>query len=488
MTPSPLAIQSSNSMSFCKTNSSTLSLRDLLRSTALGWCLLAMPIVLLLGGCSGSKSLSKRGMQLESAGMYTEAANFYFNALVRNSNNIDARVGLSNTSRKVLNDKLDNFSRHRAMEEHRSAFDAYRDAVQYRERIRRFGIAHEIPQHFVDDYEVSKNIVLRGMYERGSDLMAERKFADAKLVFAEILRIDPAYEDVGQLKGIAKNEPLYLEGTDHFDAGRYRAAYRSFEQIFRNDANYRDVAVLMQEALNLGRFPVAISPMVNATAVANMDQRVYAYFVTALTQINDPFLRIVERQNMETILSEQRLSLSGIVDQNTASQVGNLLGAKALITGTVLTYSSNAGRVRRTDKDGFESYQVQLTNAETQQKYFETRYKPVKYSEYYQQNEVRLTVQYKAISLESGEVLFSRILEGVEEDQMYYAAYDGEVSNLFAAGPNGTVLTSSRDRQRIQSLIRAPRTVRSVDELTNQALNNAASGLREDLQKFLSRE
>ncbi len=442
----------------------------------------------ILSSCSGSRALTKRAAQLEASGLYVDAANFYFNALLRNNNNVEARVGLSNTSRRVLNDKLDEFSRHRAMEEHSNAFYAYEDAMAYRSRLQRVGVSHDIPQHYEDDFEYSKAQVLRKLYEQSSAMMAEQRFDEAKLKLKEISRIDPNYEDVSELKGVARNEPLYRRAVAHFDAGRYRQAYFELDEIYRYDPDYRDVSVLRAECLNLGTFPVAISPIENASPQRGNDisRRAYAHFVTALTQIDDPFLRIVERENMERILDEQRLSLSGIVDERSASRVGNLLGSKALISATVLSYDRNPGQIRVSEKDAFEAYTVRLYDAATESHYHETRYKPVRYNEYYQFNEVSISIQYKALSLETGEILFSRIFNTKEDDQMYYAAYDGEVNNLFPAGPQG-VLTSRHDRQRLQTLIRAPRSIRSIDELTSSALDQAAKSLTDDLISQLDR-
>lgn len=447
-----------------------------------------LPVFLLLAllgsACSGSKGLAKKGSELDEAGLYADAANFYFNALVRNSNNVDARIGLASTSRKVLNDKLDEFSRLRAMDEHHKAFAAYEDAMDYKARIARFGISHDVASHYADDFAYSKSVVLNDLYQKGSDLMAERRFDEAKATFLQVAKIDPNYKDVSELKGIARNEPLYVSATQQFDEGRYRQAYYGFDQIYSNDPDYKDVKVLREECLNLGKYPIAVSPFDNASGVNDVEKRVYAFFVTALSEIDDPFIRIIERENMDMILEEQRLSLSGIVNPNTASQVGNLLGAKALITATVLSYSTNSGRVRRTERDGFESYSVKLFNAETQRNYYETRYKPVQYSEYYQNNEARISVQYKAISLESGELLFSRIVEKVVNDEMYYAAYDGEVNNLIPAGPQGEI-GSNRDRQRLQSLIRAPRNIKPVEELTSRAFVAAADELSNDVKSMM---
>jgi tetratricopeptide (TPR) repeat protein len=456
-------------------------------ATAMRWLPVLLIFITVLSGCTGARGLVKRGVQLEDAGLYTEAANFYFNALLRDRSNVDARIGLTNTSSRVFNDKLDAFSRHRAMEEHRQAVESYSEAMDYQEKVKRVGIDLDVASHYAEDFEYSKNEHLRALYTEANDMMAERRFDEAKMKFREVLRLDPNYKDVSELKGIAVNEPLYISATEHFDAGRYRKAYYDLDKIYSNDQDYRDAAVLRGEALELGRYPVALTPFDNATGIRGIEKRVYAYFLTSLSQLDDPFLKIVERDNMEMILDEQRLSLSGIVDKSTASRVGNLLGAKALLTATVLNYKESPGRTKVSEKDGFVSYTVKLYNATTERNYFETRYKPVKYNEYYQRNELRMSVQYKAISLESGELLFSQIVERTEEDQMYYAAFNGEVNNLLPAGPQG-VLTSNRDRTRLQNLVRAPRTIRSVDDLTNAAFQSAADQLSQDLSTFLNKQ
>jgi TolB-like protein len=44
---------------------------------------------------------------------------------------------------------------------------------------------------------------------------------------------------------------------------------------------------------------------------------------------------IVERRQLESVLQEQALNMTGLVDSSTAQQVGNLLGAEYMISGTI---------------------------------------------------------------------------------------------------------------------------------------------------------
>ncbi|MEM9052280.1 MAG: CsgG/HfaB family protein [Bacteroidota bacterium] len=437
-----------------------------------------------VSGCTTSKSLSKKAEKLEEAGLYSDAAVFYYNSLIKNRNNVNARIGLSKMGQRLLNNKVDEFTKTRALGENKEAVYAYLDAKAYHDKIERLGIELEYPRYIDDDYEDVKETYVKELYDESNELLADKKFDEATGLLREIEKLSPNYKDVSSLKNTAVNEPLYLAALQHFDAGRYRLAYYEFDEVYRVDPNYKDAAILREECLDLGKFPVAISKFENATKFSQVDERLSAFIVTDLSSINDPFLRIVERDNLELILKEQRMSLSGIVDQNAAVEVGNLLGAKAIITGKVISFSERRGKLKVTQKNGYEGYQVKLFNKETGKNYYQTRYKPVTYKEYYNANEVSVSFQYKAISLETGEVLFSEIAEKKISDDVYYASYEGEAVNLFPANKEG-VITSRVEKKRLLAMLRADRSLSSTEELANKAYTNIASDLSSEIKNLL---
>ena len=435
---------------------------------------------LALQGCNGSKGLAKKGAELQEAGLYNDAALFYYNSLLKNSNNVDARIGLTSTAQKVLDDKLADFTKAKAVADNKKAVYAYLDAAAYREKVERLGVSLRAPDYLADDFDDVKKLYVKDLYNEGNDLMAEKRFDEANTLFKEITRLEPNYKDVADLKNVSQNEPIYLRATELFDNQDYRKAYYEFDDIYRVDPNYKDVRILRSECLDKGQYPVAIVPFENASGQKGIEKRVQAFVLTDLSQIDDPFIKIIERDNMEMILSEQRLSLSGIVNEQTAAQVGNLLGAKAIITGTLLSYSPQRGRMSVREKNAYEGYQVKLYNKAEDKNYYETRYKPVTYKEYYNTNEVTLSFQYKAISLESGEVLFSKVVSKKMDSKVYYGVYPGEVTNLYPASKEG-VETSSRDRNQLIALMRAPREIKTVDQLSNEAYSAVAQAMSSDL-------
>ena len=443
-------------------------------------------LILAVGvqSCNSSKSLSKKGAKLEEAGLYNDAALFYYNSLLKNSSNIDARIGLTKVGQRVLNDKIDEFTKARAMEDYRTAVYAYKDAMDYRNKIESLGIKLEAPSYLAEDYQEAKDILIKGLYDKGNENLSNKEFDKANKIFEEIHRLDPDYKDIENLKDISHNEPIYLEAVSLFDQGRYRNAYYEFEKVYKLNPSYKDVSILREECLDKGKYPIAIAPFENTSGNKGIEQKVQAFVITELSSLNDPFLRIVERDNMEMVMEEQRLSLSGIVDEATAAEVGNILGAKAILTGTVLSYSSNAGNLKSSRKKAFEGNQVKLYNKLEDKVYYEMRYKPVSYTEYYNLNEVSLSFQFKAVSLETGEILFSDVVQKKADSEVHYASYDGEATKLYPSKDNH-VVTSNRERNQLVNLVRSNRDIKSISELSNEAYKDAAQEVASELYKFM---
>jgi tetratricopeptide (TPR) repeat protein len=447
----------------------------------------ALAVIILLPGCGGAQSLAKRGDRMNEAGHYNEAADFYHQALTRNRNNLRARMGMIETGQKSLNDRLDRFNRTNNMGQHRDAVTQYREAEAYRQKIRRVGVDLNIPDHYTQDYNISKGIVLEDLYDQAMDLMDEGRYDQANALLKEVKELDPNFRDTQELSSVAFSKPLYLQGKVALDNGAYRMAYDYFAQILQRTPNFKDTRELQQEALDKGRTTVAIVPFENVSNEPNVEKRVSAYILDELSRIPDPFLRFVDRGDMDKIIEEQQLSLSGIFNDETAIQVGELLGAKAIITGKVLEYRNTEGRLQSTRRNGFEGYQVQRRSPETGAIYYETRYKPVTYTEYTAANSVMITFQYRLLSLETGEVLVSRIVERESKDGIHYAAYDGNAAMLYPASGSARNASNAAKRQ-LDNTLRARRNLKSSTELSNALFSSISSELSREVSDYMSRQ
>jgi curli biogenesis system outer membrane secretion channel CsgG len=455
-----------------------------MRPTA--YIIIASAACLLLVACSGSKSFSKKGEKLDEAGLYAEAADMYLQAVQRNPKNVDAKIGLKKTGQRFLDDKLSTFFRAWSMGASKGdAVAAYLDAKNYQERVQRLGVQLEVPDHYRADFERVKGEYLVELYTEGQAQLERQDFKAAEATFSKIAKLEPNYKDASGLQSVAYLEPLYRAGKVDLEAGRYRKAYDELDRVVQKDAAYKDASALRSEALTKGQYTIAVLPFTAASGRKEIAAKVQAYAMTSLTETNDPFLKVVDRENLERILEEQRLSLSGVVDEQTAVRVGNLMGAQAVLIGQVTDHREEAGQLRRSTKDGFEAYRVEQINKETGEKYFATNYKPVRYSEYYQENKVFLTFNYRLVSLDTGEVLVSKVVERQAEDHVYYATYDGNRDNLFP-NRNGVVDPTDKARRDLRGLLTAQREMKTVATLSNEVLRGASTSVASVIQQELS--
>ena len=447
---------------------------------------LLLALATMVVSCSGSKSFSKKAAKLDEAGLYAEAAEMYLQSAQRSNKNVDAKFGLKKTGQMLLNDKLSTFFKNMAMGSNKGeAVAAYLEAKRYQDQVGRLGVVLEIPDHYRTDFERVKGEHLVDLYDQGQALLAKQDFRAAELLFSQIAKLEPNYKDASSLQAVAYLEPLYRAGKADLEAGHYRKAYDELGRVVEKDPGYKDSGVLRQEALTKGQYSIAVLPFTTSTKRTDVTSRVQAHAMTSLVETKDPFLKIVDRENIERILEEQRLGLSGVVDEQTAVRVGNLIGAQAVLMGTVMDYREEPGTLRRSTKDAYESYRVQQVNKETGEKYFVTKYKPTRYTEYYQENKVVMSFSYRLVSLETGEVLASKVVEREAGDHMYYATYDGNGEQLLPAR-NGQVDLADRARRDLRGLLSAPREMKSIATLSSELVRSASSVMAVDIQSDLS--
>jgi tetratricopeptide (TPR) repeat protein len=430
----------------------------------------------ILASCHGSKYYTKLGAKQESAGMVNEAADSYYNALLKKRSNFDAQVGLKKNGQFVLSSLLSEFSKEKNFGTNRTAVDAYARAIAYRDKVAYVGVKLEIQDFYVQDYERSKAALLDELYTAGTALLEQGKYTEAQNQFDQIKKLDPNFKDTKDLGDIAYVEPLYKEGVAAMEAGEYRRAHTSFSKVIERKPEYKDTKSRMDESLQNGMFTIAMVNFENTTNQPELGTKVGAFALNALLEIKDPFLRIVDRSITDEVLREQRLQLSGVIDQNTAVQVGELVGAKALLTGTVLSYSEKKGALTKSDRDGYVAYHEQVMNKTDGKYYMQTRYKAAKYQEFYNQNVCSISFQYKLIDLKTGQILKTDILQLEQKDEVLYGKFEGNANDLWPAGQGGPNLNQS-DKQALNKLMNGRQELKSMMEVTNTMMQSLASRL-----------
>ncbi|MEZ4738547.1 MAG: CsgG/HfaB family protein [Flavobacteriales bacterium] len=113
-------------------------------------------------------------------------------------------------------------------------------------------------------------------------------------------------------------------GHHRVGSGELQEGLRPIDQGHREEQLLQGCSGIAAGMHHQGQFVVAVVPFTSSEKGTSIASKVQAHAMTALTESKDPFLKVVDRENMDRILEEQRLSLSGVVDEQTAVRVGNI--------------------------------------------------------------------------------------------------------------------------------------------------------------------
>ena len=121
-------------------------------------------MILFLLACNGSKSLTKKGTQLEFAGNFDQAADNYYNALLKNRQNIEAQIGLSSAGQKVFDRNIQEFNSAFQISHFKDAVYEYENILAFNRKLNNVGMKFEPSEKNKIDYSKAKENYLSELY------------------------------------------------------------------------------------------------------------------------------------------------------------------------------------------------------------------------------------------------------------------------------------------------------------------------------------
>ena len=220
--------------------------------------LLAM--LLLFWGCTGVQQTLDEAQEYRQQGAHEEAAELYARILLEHPENQAARSGLRDAAQKVLNDKLERFDRLAGAGSRAEAYDAYRDAMSYRESITRGTSAElSVASQFSDSFQETKRALAEEHYRAGRQALADGAFQSAVESLERAQSLISGYRDTSRLLSRARNDQLqrevkqaYEQGVQAFEVGDYRRAYGFLRECTKKIPGYKDASSLQEQALDRG--------------------------------------------------------------------------------------------------------------------------------------------------------------------------------------------------------------------------------------------
>ena len=430
--------------------------------------------------CTGVKSLTKKGNKAFEKEQFEKAVELYFSALEKDKQYSLAKTGLKQSAQRLVNKDLDLFFKTKNFGENRKAIYHYRDAFRLSERCSQVNVYLDIPAQYTTDYNLLVNQYVDVQYAKAMELLQNEAFLEAENSFKEITLLKPNYKDVKDLQKVAEFEPKYRMAISYLQNDKFRAAYAQFIQI---SSGYKDTKEKKQLCLDAGTITIGFVDFKNGTRNKGGEAAISAYLFNELTKLNNPFIKVIDRSLTSTIIDEQVLALSGQTSESTSSDAGQLIGAKAILSGNLITYSKKSDEINETIKKAWLEKLIKKYNKETEKYYYETEYDKVKYKEYYGMNQVNLGFQYQLTSTETGEILLTGIINLSETDKVNFATADVNYNKLVPgkwkfqnkAHENDVVSNSISQKRNLRKLFTAKTSLLTPEQLNDILYKSAAS-------------
>ncbi len=529
--------------------------------------LLILSIGLVIFSC-GTKKTVKQAEKYETAGMFKEASELYYQAHMKKPQKVDITIALKRSGQIYLEELSQNVTTTFRQGNYKETVYQYLAARNLLTRLMKAGIELKPDESMERYFEDAKEIYLAERYKHGQKNIYELNYKEAKDVFNEIYKIDPEYKDTRSYLNQATFEPVYLEGSQLYADGDYIGAYDLWESIYLSVSNYKDVkeqmdqalnerykegslllidedfdgaaealgqvfrrnpnhgnvktlytearnepiyrqaAVLMEEekcrsayyaygqiiadagkykdavkleqdALECAQYPIAIqTPVIRKNT--SQSRAFQSMLNNRLLNLKNPFLKIYDLSAIDRRMDESMKNSAGRTDRIALNRLYAQNNIKAILYCEFTEFEALTGKEKKEQETGFERQVMKSTTGET------TIYdKRIKYTEISRENKVAVSISFKLISTETGEILLSDRINRNEEDRTEYATYSGDKDKLYPATySNGTYSISESGYRKLQNLLRESSEIRSTDKLINSAFKDITQNVAKDINNF----
>ncbi|MBP7463060.1 MAG: hypothetical protein KA793_01915 [Bacteroidales bacterium] len=436
--------------------------------------LLIIGMAVLATACLSSR-MTKKGAKMEEAGMYADAADYYYQAVVAKSSNVEAKMGMKRTGQRVLDKKLSAFNKSYNEGNNQEAVYNFKDADDYFNKITAIGVELNFPAFYREYYDEVKDIYLADKYLEASKLLESEKFPEAEKLFREITTLQPNYKDAKEKLGIAQYEPVYRQAQLKFDNKLYRSAYYLYDKIINEYGNYKDSYDLKAESLKKATLNLVIFPVENKTTSRDIESGLEALIYKSIQEKQNPFIKLMEAPTQ-----------SNQMNSATARSAADI----SLYT-SITAFAYDKGTLKETEKRGYIKKLRQVKDEAGNVKTV-TDYEKVIYKEYSMGRSVKISFTYKLVKSKTGEIISTNSHTFISEDNIVYADYGGDKKNLIpgywknsgSASSEDVVNDNPKDIKALQDLLNGRRVIKDYNTLNGEAMTVAAGKVADAVNTY----
>ncbi len=442
--------------------------------------------LLVFSSCDSSLRYIKIADKYAASANYADAADNYYTAYSLNPRNVKARQGLEKNAQLNLDIKFNMFAKFIVEESIEDALRQYNDCNLYFQNVKNTGVEIHWPSVYDKLYETNKDQFVSKQYQAGIDLMKDEKFEKAELSFKKILEFDSSYKNVSALHSQSVVEPIYDKGLKNFEQQNYKLAYKNFLQVSSINASYKNTSELLDESLKKASLPIAIIVTDKNDEKLDLKNSLYFHVLANINKSQNPFIKVIDRNNSEKLLKEQELGMSGMFDHTNAAKAGKMLGVKFFLILNMGNVIAEENAITATNKIAYDYYTQEFTDKNTGQIQSEIQYRSVNFKEYSGYRKLISNIAYQLLSVETGEVVLSDIYNVEKSDYVNYFRYAGNTRNLHPSISSGNESSDAMNKW-IKKFTTPERSLQSSTILLNKTLEETSIKIVDSINSYIAK-
>lgn len=358
---------------------------------------------LLIIQCSESAKLYKIATGYEEEGEYRLAAESYYKSLEKDKDNEKSKEGLKRNAYKVLEDYLNKFNNYYDFEEYDKSYDAYLEAIEYRNKINNANIAINIGKSETTKFEKNKEILAEKYYLLGIKDIGMKKWQSAIENLLKVNDIIHGFRDLN--KQLA--ESYYQDGMRLYNSKSSRNAYYQFKNCL-DFYNYKDAKKYKDQSFDLGKITVGIFSFINNTSLKGFEEKICTSIINKFKDYDSPFIIV------KSYKSSRNIDLHDIKRGNYSSDIDLALVGE-------LTEKKETSKLKKLKGECYEIYYIKDENGNKKKKGKKTYW-------YYhhQERTIKICVYYNLVDTKNQNTIDSGSYNLTKDDEIEYGTYPGE--------------------------------------------------------------
>lgn len=429
-------------------------------------------LIAVVYSCSAASQAVKRGDELFAMKNYYSASQEYLNALSLDAGHKDAKMKLCQISKQAYGQKLEIAENFEKTSDFESALTQYNELSTFLEKLNYYNCLNfpainakqkiiemksgasekyykEAEHYFGNEdynnaitkykealkhnntYKDSKEKIAESYYRLAVKAETQKNYREAANKYLSANNTISGYKDASN-----KTANLYYSLGDYFlKKGLCRNAYNDFDVAHKLNTGLKDIETKIKEAEVCAISKIAFVRFDNPTgrniAGMSMGDSIFDEIKSRLQKEVSQFIRILDRDELEVVLSEQKLGMSGITDEY--SSFKRLKGVHYLIFGKLSQVNSVRPSPQEENMKTTGTYHYGCMKTGRKGNQYEgtcSREVPVYYTKHSDKISVSLAGSIKVVSVAAGEQLIFYNISNNKTDKIEYATITSDISSV----------------------------------------------------------